>query len=131
VFAWGAATPTVIGTAANINTSAGWILQEFMPGVALAEPFAAPMLFEEKRGILSQMAVLLKGLQDYTLPGSVHGWGRVTFDENREVVSGPMVSVRGAGPWSSLEDEYTERIAVALDKADRNSIIKGWRENGI
>jgi len=73
VFAWGAATPTTTTTAANINTSAGWILQEFMPGVALAEPFATAMSFTEKRRILSQMAILLKGLQDYPLPESVHG----------------------------------------------------------
>lgn len=119
VFAWGAAE----------GENAGWILQEFMPGVALAEPFEA-MPLEEKRPILAQMAGMLKLLQDFPLPESVKGWGGVMFDGEGKVVSGPMVSV-WAGPWGSLEEEYRERIAVALGKAERSSVIKGWRENGV
>lgn len=41
-----------------------------------------------------------------------------------------MTSV-GAGPWPSLQDSYRARIELALDKADNNPYLQGWRTNGV
>ncbi|KAL4965607.1 uncharacterized protein BDV14DRAFT_199703 [Aspergillus stella-maris] len=57
-------------------------------------------------------------------------FGGVTFDGKGHVVSTAMMSV-GAGPWSSFEDSFKSRLAVALQKADANSHIQGWRANDI
>ncbi|KAK7394013.1 hypothetical protein QQX98_013204 [Neonectria punicea] len=122
VFAWGAAAS---------HGHLGWILQEHMPGEPLAEPFGGTMSLDQKKGILAQMATLLKALQDYPLPESIKGWGGVTFDnDSGAIVSAPMTSV-GAGPWSSLEESFRGRLEVALSKADTNPHLQGWRANGV
>lgn len=107
----------------------GWILQELMPGVPLAEPFQT-MSPDEKRGILAQMAVILHALQDYRLPDSIQGYGGVMFSEAGAIISAPMPSV-GAGPWTSLEDSYRGRMEVALALADENPHLRGWRPNAV
>jgi hypothetical protein len=57
-----------------------------MPGTPLAEAFSETMTLDQKKGILAQMAGLLKALQDYPLPESTEGWGGGTFDDSRTVV---------------------------------------------
>jgi hypothetical protein len=120
VFGWGARTGM---------EDLGWILQEKMPGVPLAEAFSE-MSLGQKRGILGQMADLLKGLQDYDLPESIRGWGGVTYGDNGLIVSAPMTTV-GAGPWSSLEDSFRGRFKEVLRRTDLSSQLQGWRNNGI
>lgn len=95
----------------------GWILQELMPGEPLDEAFES-MALDEKRRIFDQMAGLLKGLQDFSMPDTVKGFGGVTFDGSGAIVSAAMPTV-GAGPWSSLEESFRGRLEVALAEADR------------
>jgi len=76
------------------------------------------------------MAGLLKALQDFSLPQSIHGFGGATFDDNGAIVSGPMTSV-GAGPWDTLKNLYRGRLKIALAKADKNPYLQGWHVNGI
>ncbi|KAI1078276.1 phosphotransferase enzyme family-domain-containing protein [Whalleya microplaca] len=120
VYAWGSAAT---------ESSQGWIIQELMPGESVDESFAS-MDLQQKKLILSQMAKLLKALQDYQLPESITGLGGVTFDENGRVVSAAMTSV-GAGPWPSYESSFKGRLGVALQRAEANPYIQGWHANGI
>ncbi|KAI0183964.1 hypothetical protein EV127DRAFT_445621 [Xylaria flabelliformis] len=120
VYAWGSA---------SIKTSQGWIIQQLMPGKSVDESFES-MALDQKKVILSQMAKLLKELQDYQLPDSVTCYGGVTFAENGQVVSTAMTSV-GAGPWPTYESSFKGRLDVALRRADANPYIQGWTSNGI
>ncbi|KAF7557456.1 hypothetical protein G7Z17_g659 [Cylindrodendrum hubeiense] len=120
VFGWNGASPD----------HHGWIMQELMPGTPLLDDFAENMSLDQKKGILTQMATLLKALQDYPLPATIEGWGGVTFDDSGAIVSAPMCTV-GDGPWSSLEDSFRGRLKVKLAKADENPYLQGWRANGV
>ncbi|KAI1817528.1 kinase-like domain-containing protein [Poronia punctata] len=109
----------------------GWIFQEFMTGKPLSEAFAGEMSPSEKRGIMKQMIQILKVFrEEHVLPGSIRGWGGVTFDTEGRMASAAMPDV-GAGPWDSLGESYKGRIRVKLDEADRNPFLNGWRENGV
>ncbi|KAI0107221.1 kinase-like domain-containing protein [Nemania sp. FL0031] len=120
VYAWGSAAT---------KSAQGWIIQQLMPGESVDESFPS-MDIQEKKLILSQMAKLLKALQDYQLPESITGFGGVTFDENGRIVSAAMPSV-GAGPWLSYESSFKGRLEVELQEADANKYVQGWRANGI
>ncbi|CAJ2508321.1 Uu.00g133470.m01.CDS01 [Anthostomella pinea] len=120
VYAWGSAATTA---------AQGWIIQQLMPGEAVDEAFTS-MHLAGKKSILSQMASLLKALQDYQLPETITGFGGVTFDEDGRIVSTAMTSV-GAGPWPSYESSFRGRLQVALQRADENPYIEGWHANGI
>lgn len=120
VFGWGAASQGCLG----------WILQDMMPGLPLDDAFSPTAPIEQKRGVLGQMAKILKGLQDFQLPQSIEGWGGLTFDNGGTIISAAMPSV-GAGPWFSLEESYRSRLKVALDMSDENPYLRGWRPNGI
>ncbi|KAK0726542.1 hypothetical protein B0T21DRAFT_385758 [Apiosordaria backusii] len=122
--------PRVFGWDGASQGRLGWILQDMMPGVPLDGVFSPTASLEQKTAVLRQMAAILKALQDYPLPKSIQGWGGLTFDSSGAIVSAPMPSV-GAGPWSSLENSYRCRLKAALDKADKNPYLKGWRPNGI
>lgn len=120
VFAWGSAS-----TAGSL----GWILQERMRGAPVDEDFGA-MSLEQKHGIVTQMAEILKALQDYKLPEGITGWGGATFDGQGRIVSAGMPSV-GFGPWGSFEDSYRGRLHTAIQRADANPYFQGWRANGV
>ncbi|KAK4165541.1 kinase-like domain-containing protein [Cladorrhinum sp. PSN259] len=122
--------PRVFGWGGASQRRLGWILQDFMPGVPLDDVFKPTAPLEQKTAVLRQMAAILKALQDYPLPKSIQGWGGLTFDSSGVIVSASMPTV-GAGPWSSLQDSYRGRLKAALDKADKNPYLKGWRPNGI
>lgn len=100
-----------------------------MPGVPLSSLFDE-MLFVEKKGVLAQMAEILRGLQDLKLPESIQGWGSVTFDVEGEILGAPMI-VTSVGPWESLLESFKGRFAQALKTADENVHLQGWRTNGV
>ncbi|KFY00530.1 hypothetical protein O988_03270 [Pseudogymnoascus sp. VKM F-3808] len=106
-----------------------FVPSEHMPGAPLDESFGT-MEHDKKRDILAQIAKILKALQDYELPGSITGFGGVTFDTNGHIVSTAMTSV-GAGPWLTYEASFKSRLEVAFRKADANPYIKGWRANDV
>lgn len=107
----------------------GWILQELMPGIPLDEKLDDIEL-EEKKEIFSQIAKLLKGLQDFELPASITQYGGLTFDDESNIVSAPMTTT-STGPWPSYEAAFEAQLKQALEKADENSYIRGWHENGV
>lgn len=120
VYAWGSA---------STESSQGWIMQKLMPGAPLDESFGT-MELEKKREMFTEMAKILKALQDYELPASITGFGGVTFDGNGHIVRTAMTSV-GAGPWPTYETSFKGRLEVALRKAGENPYSKGWRANGV
>lgn len=124
VYGWGSAA-----TSSADNAAQGWIVQELMPGVSLADSFEK-MPLDEKRKVFAQMAALLKGLQSYKLPVSITQFGGVTWDDAGRVVSASMPTVN-AGPWVSYEPHFKGRLEVALRKATDNKYIKGWEANGL
>ena len=125
-----AVVPRVFGWSSASREHSGWILEELMPGVPLAEAFEKTMSLDQKKRILAQMAEILKALQEYPLPDSIECWGGVTFDDNGAIVSAPLTSV-GTGPWSSFEDFYRGCLEAAITEADSNLLLQGWRVNGI
>ena len=120
VFGWGSAAA---------ESSQGWILQELMPGTPLDATFNA-MDRMTKSVIFAQMAKMLSAIQKYELPKTITDFGGVTYDKAGCPVSAAMTSV-DAGPWPSYEDSFKGRLKVALQRADANPYIKGWRANGI
>lgn len=104
-------------------------MQKLMPGAPLDESFGT-MELEKKREMFTEMAKILKALQDYELPASITGFGGVTFDGNGHIVRTAMTSV-GAGPWPTYETSFKGRLEVALRKAGENPYSKGWRANGV
>ncbi|KAK0637153.1 kinase-like domain-containing protein [Bombardia bombarda] len=120
VYGWGSAAG---------DSGQGWILQELLPGVAL-EDVLPQMDLQQKEHMFTQVAQMLKGLQEYQLPESITEFGGLTYDADGRIVSAPMPTV-GAGPWPSYEASFSGRLAVALKKADENPHIKGWRDNGL
>lgn len=120
VFGWGSAAA---------ESSQGWILQQLMPGTPLDATFDV-MDRETKSVIFAQMVKMLSAIQNYQLPKSITGFGGVTYDKAGRPVSAAMTSV-DAGPWPSYEESFKGRLKVALEKADANPYIKGWRANGV
>jgi hypothetical protein len=120
VYAWGSAA---------IESSQSWIIQELMPVAPLDESFGA-IEIEQKRENFPQMAQLSKALQEYDLPTNITSFGGMTFDDNGHIVSSAMTSV-GVGPWPTYESSFKGRLEVAIQKADANPYIKGWRSNGV
>ncbi|KAJ5543511.1 hypothetical protein N7461_009514 [Penicillium sp. DV-2018c] len=107
----------------------GWILQEFMPGIPLDEELDK-MNLEGKKEIFTQIAKLLKGLQDFPLPASITKFGGLTFDNENNIISAQMTTTDDTGPWPSYEAAFEARLKQALIKSDENPYIRGWRENG-
>ncbi|KAK0701689.1 hypothetical protein B0T26DRAFT_681813 [Lasiosphaeria miniovina] len=102
--------------------------KEFIPRLSNSE---AHGMHQETRvqnevSMLTLASAALRHIEphvDYPLPESIKGWGGVTFDDSGAIVSAPMVSV-GAGPWSSLEESYRDRLKAALAKTDTNPTFR-------
>ncbi|CZT12545.1 uncharacterized protein RCO7_11554 [Rhynchosporium graminicola] len=121
--------PRVFGWEANTGSEKiGWILQECMSGEPLSE--FSEWSLAQKIEILGQVAEILKSLQDFRIPQSVEGWGGVMFDDSGVLVGAPMTVV-GAGPWNSLAESFEGRFKEALNMADSNAQLRGWRSNGV
>lgn len=114
---------------AAAKDSQGWILQQFMPGKQLDAGMES-MDLEGKSVIFTQMAKMLGAIQTCRLPESIKDFGGVTFDAEGLPISAAMTSV-DAGPWSSYEESWRERLRIGLEKAEANPFIKGWRANGV
>ena len=125
-----AVIPRVFGWGIASSKHTGWILEELVPGLPVAESFETTMTLDQKKEILAQMAEILKAQQDYPLPDSIGGWGGVTFDASESIVSGPMTSV-GAGPWLFFEGFFRDCLETALTEADGSPILQSWWANGV
>ncbi|KAI0103048.1 hypothetical protein GGR51DRAFT_550133 [Nemania sp. FL0031] len=103
--------PTNLSNPTSTQHDETWVQNEvgILTFAAAALRYIEPNVVPRKKGILAQMARLLKALQDYPLPNSIKGWGEVTFDN--------------AGAVLSFEDFYRGRLKKALQKADFFTLI--------
>lgn len=113
----------------SADAKQGWILQQLMPGKQLDAGMKS-MDLHGKSIIFAQMAKMLSAIQTYQLPESIEYFGGLTLDHEGLPISAAMTSV-DAGPWTSYEESWRERLRVGLEKADANQFIKGWRANGV
>ncbi|KAK9426447.1 putative Aminoglycoside phosphotransferase domain-containing protein [Seiridium unicorne] len=121
-------------SSSNSNSILGFILQEYKSGVGLDKAFGYAGNNEikglaegKKRWILRQIAEVLKLIQTYRLPTSIQGYGGLRFNETGQIVTGPTTIPYG-GPFKTLQEMYTQALKNQLQEADRNHIVRGWRE---
>ncbi|KAH0254492.1 hypothetical protein KCU91_g17973, partial [Aureobasidium melanogenum] len=110
-------------------SGAGWILEEYMPGIEVESKFHTELTRENQHYILSQMASTLKAVQDFDLPPKASGFGGLAFDDDGEVISGPYVVEPYDGPYPDMISMYKGMLQAQLKEADR-SFVKGYRDNG-
>lgn len=109
----------------------GWILEEYMPGVEIESTFHTELSRESQRYILSQMAMILKTVQDFQLPPKAAGFGGLAFDDNGEVVNGPYVVEPYNGPYPDMISMYKGMLQAQIAEADRSPVVKGYKDSEI
>ncbi|KAK7227623.1 hypothetical protein V2G26_015626 [Clonostachys chloroleuca] len=107
----------------------GIVLQQAMPGRRVSSLFhqmgnrQVDVLFHDIAGVLQR-------LQSWRLPGSVTGWGSVTFIDTAEIRSS-TAPIGPQQPCASLEDWLTCSALHKLQLADESRIIDGWELHGL
>ncbi|KAH6621184.1 hypothetical protein B0J18DRAFT_410980 [Chaetomium sp. MPI-SDFR-AT-0129] len=121
VYAWGSAA---VKTDQPESSSQGWILLESISGRRLADVYD-DMGPGQKRSLFTQVSVLLKSFQTFTLPAGITRFGQVTYEDDGQIVS------KETGSWPSYEAYFRGRLEAALREADHNEHIKGWVDDGL
>ncbi|KAF1348905.1 hypothetical protein BDV97DRAFT_267631, partial [Delphinella strobiligena] len=103
----------------------GWTVQEFMPGSSPDQVFA-DLSLHDKTVLISQIALVVKALQNIKLPGSVSGYGGLSFDDQGAIISSQMTLLSG-GPFPAFETLMSHVLRAALNDADKSPILQGWR----
>lgn len=85
---------------------------------------------EDKANILDQMADVLACLQRFQLPSTIDQYGGVGFDAEGNYVN-TALSMYDAGPFETYPELLRATITSKLIKADGDSRVRGWRDNGI
>lgn len=109
----------------------GWILEEYMPGVDIETEFFTDVPREAQRFVLSQMAIILKAVQDFELPPKASGFGGLAFDDCGHVINGPFAVEPYNGPYPDMESMYKGMLQAQLVEADRSRVAQGWKEDGL
>ncbi|KAG9667012.1 hypothetical protein KCU99_g9975, partial [Aureobasidium melanogenum] len=122
VYAW---------SSAGEPSGTGWILEQYMSGIEIESKFHTELTRENQHYILSQMAAILKAIQDFELPPKASGFGGLAFDDGGEVVSGPYVVEPYNGPYSDMISMYKGMLQAQLAEADRSPVVKGYRDSGL
>lgn len=121
--------PRVYGWASAENGGNGWILQQYMSGSGPLAEFSS-WSEEDKANILEQMADVLACLQRFQLPSTIDQYGGVGFDAEGNYVN-TALSMYDAGPFETYPELLRATITSKLIKADGDSRVRGWRDNGI
>lgn len=121
--------PRVYGWASAEKAGNGWILQQYMSGTGPLEEFSS-WSEEDKANILDQMAEVLACLQRFQLPCTIDQYGGVGFDAEGNYVN-TALSMYDAGPFETYPELLRATITSKLIKADGDSRVRGWRDNGI
>lgn len=109
----------------------GWILEEYMPGVDIESKFFTDVPREAQRFVLSQMATILKAVQDFELPPKASEFGGLVFDDTGDVTSGPFAVEPYNGPHPDMESMYRGMLQAQLVEADRSRVAQGWKKDGL
>lgn len=112
-------------------SGSGWIFEQHMPGIDIESDFRKTLPRESQRHVLSQVAEVLKTVQDFKLPTMASGFGGLAFDEDGNTVSGPFVVEPYTGPYSDMKSFYKDMLRAQREEADRSRVARGWRENGL
>lgn len=107
----------------------GWTVQEFMSGSSPDQVFA-DLSLQDKMVLISQIAFMVKALQDVKLPSSVSGYGGLSFDDQGAVIGSQMTLLSG-GPFSRYETLMSHVLRAALDDADKSPILQGWQHTDL
>lgn len=107
----------------------GWILMEFLPGVALDRQFAA-LPEDQKHSLVHQIAEAFSCIQRTPLPNKANLYGGLTIEDDTGIVSGQMTTVSG-GPWPTYADFLRAKYASQLKDAQGSPALRGWNENGV
>lgn len=102
-----------------------------MPGTNIEPDFHLKLSREAQHRVLSQIAEVLKMVQDFKLPAAASNFGGLAFGEDGGVVSGPFVVEPYTGPYSDMKGFYKAMLREQLAEADKSRVAKGWRENGL
>ncbi|KAH0378680.1 hypothetical protein KCU92_g8583, partial [Aureobasidium melanogenum] len=108
----------------------GWILEQYMSGIEIESKFHTELTRENQHYILSQMAAILKAIQDFELPPKASGFGGLAFDDGGEVVSRSYVVEPYNGLYSDMISIYKGMLQAQLAEADRSPVVKGYRDSG-
>ncbi|THX33699.1 hypothetical protein D6D10_07762 [Aureobasidium pullulans] len=103
----------------------------FMPGVDIESKFFTDVPREAQRFVLSQMATILKAVQDFELPPKASEFGGLVFDDSGDVTSGPFAVEPYNGPYPDMESMYKGMLQAQLVEADRSRVAQGWKEDGL
>ncbi|THZ23826.1 hypothetical protein D6C91_03515 [Aureobasidium pullulans] len=109
----------------------GWILEEYMPGVDIESKFFTDVPREAQRFVLSQIATILKTVQDFELPPKASGFGGLAFDDSGAVTSGSFAVEPYNGPYPDMGSMYKGMLQAQLVEADRSRVAQGWKEDGL
>lgn len=121
--------PRVYGWASAENAGYGWIFQQYMSGSGPLAEFSS-WSEQDKANILDQMADVLACLQCFQLPSTIDQYGGVGFDAEGNYVN-TALSMYDAGPFETYPELLRATITFKLVKADGDSRVRGWRDNGI
>ncbi|CAD0085073.1 unnamed protein product [Aureobasidium mustum] len=109
----------------------GWILEDYMRDVEIESRFHTELARESQRYILSQMATILKTVQDFQLPPKAAGFGGLAFGDNGEVVNVSYVVEPYNGPYPDMISMYKSMLQAQIAEADRSPVVKGYKHSEI
>ena len=121
--------PTVYGWKRAEGTCLGWTLMEFLSGTSLDQHFGS-LKAAEKQDVLAQLSDIFAGIQRTSLPAGVTSYGGLKINEEGEIVSGQMTTLKG-GPWDTYGGFLRARLHSQLGGADGSEVLQGWRPNGV
>ena len=103
-----------------------WILEEWKHGNTLSNKEFGALEAQTKQIIMTQVAQIVKYLQDYPLPKRlIHGG--ITFNDDG-VMSSTEPTIPCGGPFSSYAAFLRGMCKWQLSAADRSQQINGWRD---
>lgn len=102
--------PKIYAWSNAIAESPGWTIEEYKVGISLDVAFAQ-FTQTQKEKVLDQIAGVIAAVQAYSLPDTVTGYGGLSFNEDGEVVTGPMSTHDGA-----FGRTYEELFPVLIKK---------------
>lgn len=108
----------------------GWILCEYKEGNNLASVFPT-LPSEEQAVVMSQLATILCGLQQLSLPKNLNRFGGFDFNNMGEIINGGMFHLKGR-PWDLYSNVWTAKVrCVVEDDFKERGLIKDWEEEGL
>lgn len=108
----------------------GWILYEYKEGDNLASVFPT-LISEEKAFVMTQLATILREVQQLSLPKNLNRFGGFDFNDKGEIINGGMFHLKGR-PWDLYSNVWTAKVRCVIeDDFKERGLIKDWKEEGL